>query len=63
MPLYAQAYGNLFVPALLLVIGLGVKLRAIDERNPSRLTPTCAAWPARTHYLHSGGKELLMSGC
>ena len=27
MPLYAQAYGNLFVPALLLVIGLGVRVR------------------------------------
>jgi hypothetical protein len=29
MPLYAQAYGNLFVPALLLVIGLGMRLRAL----------------------------------
>ena len=33
MPLYAQAYGNLFVPALLLVIGLGVKLRAITPQD------------------------------
>ena len=31
MPLYAQAYGNLFVPALLLVIGLGVRVRAMQE--------------------------------
>jgi hypothetical protein len=30
-PLYAQAYGNLFVPALLLVIGLGLKLLAVRE--------------------------------
>ena len=30
MPLYAQAYGNLFVPALLLVIGLGVRLLAMQ---------------------------------
>ena len=28
MPLLAQAYGNLFVPALLLLLGLGVMLRA-----------------------------------
>ena len=33
MPLYAQAYGNLFMPALLLVIGLGLKLRAIKRSN------------------------------
>jgi len=33
MPLYAQAYGNLFVPALLLVIGLGVRVLAIQETN------------------------------
>lgn len=50
MPLYAQAYGNLFVPALLLVLGLGVKLRAMlrvespapklghDERPHTRLS-------------------------
>jgi len=31
MPLYAQAYGNLFVPALLLVIGLGMKLNAMNR--------------------------------
>ena len=29
MPLYAQAYGNLFVPALLLVIGLSLRLRTM----------------------------------
>jgi len=33
MPLYAQAYGNLFVPALLLVIGLGVRMWAMQERR------------------------------
>ncbi|MGC8641854.1 MAG: glycosyltransferase family 87 protein [Isosphaeraceae bacterium] len=32
-PLYAQAYGNLFVPAVLLVIGLGVKPRTITPRE------------------------------
>ena len=31
MPLYVQAYGNLFVPALLLVFGLGVRLWAMQE--------------------------------
>ncbi len=31
LPLYAQAYGNLFFPALLLLIGLGVRLLAIQE--------------------------------
>ena len=31
MPLYAQAYGNLFVPALLLVIGLGARVWAMQE--------------------------------
>ncbi len=33
MPVLAQAYGNLFVPALLLLLGLGVMLRAAC-RNP-----------------------------
>ncbi len=31
MPLNAQAYGNLFVPALLLLIGLGVRVLALQE--------------------------------
>jgi hypothetical protein len=30
LPLHAQAYGNLFVPALLLVIGLGVRLHLMQ---------------------------------
>ena len=30
-PLYAQAYGNLFFPSLLLVVGLGVRLLAMQE--------------------------------
>jgi hypothetical protein len=33
MPLYAQACGNLFMPALLLVVGLGLRLYA--ERKPA----------------------------
>ena len=32
----AQAYGNLFVPALLLVLGLGASLRASGRRVPER---------------------------
>jgi hypothetical protein len=39
-PLYAQAYGNLFVPALLLVFGLGSKLVAI--RGQAEAGPTAA---------------------
>ncbi len=34
MPLYAQAYGNLFIPSLLLVFGLGSKLRAMKVTKP-----------------------------
>jgi hypothetical protein len=36
-PQYAQAYGNLFVPALLLVFGLGAMLSAVGrrDRNPT----------------------------
>ena len=33
MPLLAQAYGNLFVPALLLVFGLGVMLYSAGRRG------------------------------
>jgi hypothetical protein len=33
MPLLAQAYGNLFVPALLLVFGLGVMLYSAGRRD------------------------------
>jgi len=35
MPLLAQAYGNLFVPALLLVFGLGAMLHSGARRNPA----------------------------
>jgi hypothetical protein len=40
-PLYAQAYGNLIVPALLLVIGLAVRLR--NSRCPVDTNPAPAA--------------------
>ena len=33
MPLLAQAYGNLFVPALLLVFGLGAMLHSAGRRG------------------------------
>ncbi len=33
MPLLAQAYGNLFVPALLLVLGLGTMLYSAGRRS------------------------------
>ena len=44
MPLVAQAYGNLFVPALLLVLGLGLLLASADCDHSHKL----AAVPA-TH--------------
>jgi hypothetical protein len=34
MPSLAQAYGNLFLPALLLLFGLGLKLRATGRGSP-----------------------------
>ena len=43
MPLYAQAYGNLFIPSLLLVIGLSLKLHAM----------TCGRHVAPQQALHS----------
>jgi len=45
MPLYAQACGNLFVPALLLVIGLGVRLGAMQETKAFG----SLAYPPTTH--------------
>jgi hypothetical protein len=38
-PQYAQAYGNLFFPALLLVIGLGLKLRSMWSWRPAQSIP------------------------
>ena len=38
MPLLAQAYGNLFVPALLLVFGLGAMLYSAGRRGEVVLT-------------------------
>ena len=37
MPLLAQAYGNLFVPALLLVFGLGAMLYAAGRRSSASI--------------------------
>ena len=38
MPVLAQAYGNLFVPALLLLLGLGVMLRATCRNQEEQKT-------------------------
>jgi hypothetical protein len=49
-PLDAQAYGNLFVPALLLVFGLGLKLLAMrrpteaDDESTPRQSARSQAW-------------------
>src|SRR5206468_9138265 len=42
MPQLAQACGNLFVPALLLIFGLGAMLRAADRRRigPAEVPPS-----------------------
>jgi hypothetical protein len=45
MPLYAQAYGNLFFPAMLLVIGLGLKLRGIVSQLSTVSGTTVTAKP------------------
>jgi len=45
VPLYAQAYGNLFVPALLLVVGLGLACRR-ESRLSLRSVPS----------MHRGGQ-------
>ncbi len=42
MPFLAQAYGNLFLPALLLLLGLGVMLRAADRCNRDQSTALSA---------------------
>jgi alpha-1,2-mannosyltransferase len=42
MPFLAQAYGNLFLPALLLLVGLGVMLRAADRCNRDQSTTLSA---------------------
>jgi hypothetical protein len=52
MPLYAQAYGNLFVPALLLVIGLGLKLRAMRQEIGTASRPHHMAVASRQVASH-----------
>jgi hypothetical protein len=57
MPLYAQAYGNLFVPALLLVFGLGGKLRAAGR------PPETGSGTTLTRAPHRLAPITAMSGC
>ena len=46
MPLLAQAYGNLFLPALLLLFGLGVMLHKAGSAYPNKRRPIrCARSP------------------
>jgi alpha-1,2-mannosyltransferase len=44
LPLYAQAYGNLFLPALLLLFGLGAMLHRAGSAGPdqSSVDPACS---------------------
>ncbi|WP_250846744.1 glycosyltransferase family 87 protein [Aquisphaera insulae] len=46
-PLYAQAYGNLFIPAVLLTLGLGHRLRQIGARVPEVPSKMPHSIPAR----------------
>jgi hypothetical protein len=54
-PQVAQAYGNLFVPALFLVLGLGAMLFAADRRRCNQ-TESIASQPVHADYraLHGG---------
>ncbi len=50
MPHRAQAYGNLFLPALFLVIGLGVMLRAAGRRGPDQAAAALSHHTHRDHF-------------
>jgi hypothetical protein len=49
MPLYAQAWGNLFVPALLLVLSLGWTLLRVGRIEPEPPGETPSAHSSRPH--------------
>jgi hypothetical protein len=49
MPLLAQAYGNLFLPALLLVLGLGAMLHAAGRRRTDQSDAPSIHFPPRDH--------------
>jgi hypothetical protein len=53
MPLYAQAYGNLFVPASLLVFGLGLKLRTMRTEAETGIKTTTLRALCRAASLDS----------
>jgi hypothetical protein len=63
MPLYAQAYGNLFVPALLLVIGLGVRLWAMQETNPVGFQAYARAVDGSSQVSGLASKHSISSNC
>ncbi len=50
MPVLAQAYGNLFVPALLLLFGLGVILRAAGRPGRDQASGDQAGLPHADHH-------------
>lgn len=63
-PLYAQAYGNLFLPALMLTVGLGLKLRAITRqgREEREATSPAVAGMHRQRVARSGEWLVVTSG-
>ncbi len=70
MPLYAQAYGNLFIPALMLVVGLGVKLLAIqtstaipDQHQGIRLSSQIGDHSSSPATGHSRRSDFSQSLC
>ena len=50
LPLYAQAYGNLFVPALLLLFGLGVMLHKAKSAGPGQTRSIRPGWCMATVF-------------
>ena len=58
MPQVAQACGNLFVPALLLVFGLGAMLRAAGRRRPE---PAEVPPPHLREHDHRGSRTEVAS--
>jgi len=60
MPLLAQAYGNLFLPALLLVLGLGAMLHSAGRRNPAQDEASSAQGLRTIPFNGSCQKESLL---
>ncbi len=59
MPLQAQAYGNLFVPALLLVLGFGMMLYTAGRQGtPSSTDQAATPFAPHEDRTHAKGEKL-----